>query len=272
MLGLVAHARPLVLACVLGGSVGCASVPTFPAPPHDGGVQCSMGTPCPSGQTCLQGLCFTMCDAMHTCSAREMCSAGVCVARTGDGGVPARDMGVDGGACAAVHCSGATPVCAYGRCVACQDQMTCGGTTGICDIGRGVCVAPAAAPCAPCRVNADCGGSMRCALRSGTDPAEQVCLPAPVGGACPAGFSVSGTDCVPVYFSCTALLAAQQHRACSADADCPQLGATPATGLFTGMCSTPTGGTAMICHWPCDPHQTTDCPAGIPTCNGTFCM
>jgi hypothetical protein len=199
-----------------------------------------------------------------------MCSMGMCVARTTDGGMPPRDMGVDGGACATVHCM-APQTCAYGRCVMCQDQTTCGGAASICDIGHGMCVQPASMPCAPCRVNLDCGGTMRCALRGGSDPVEQVCLPPFTGGSCPAGFTVSGTDCVPVYFSCTALLAAQQHRPCMVDADCPQLGATAATGLFTGMCSPdPTSG-ARICHYTC--FFPTDCPAGL-MCNSAtmFCQ
>jgi hypothetical protein len=273
MVGLVA--RVLALAVLSVASIGCASIPSFPVPPHDSGVQCSASVPCPTGQMCLQGLCFAQCDSTHTCGPREQCSMGICVTRTNDAGPIPHDAGVDGGRCAVLTCMAPTPVCAFERCLQCQSSASdCPSTTPICDIGRGSCVTPAPAYCAPCNNTFDCAGTptpSTCVNRTAPDAIEHVCLPTPVGGACPAGFMNAGANCVPIYFSCTALRAAQQHRPCTADTDCPQLGATASTGVFTGMCGLDSTGTMHICHYTCG--IPTDCPAGL-TCNAAmgFCQ
>ena len=233
-----------------------------------------MSVPCPTGQTCLQGLCFTTCDSTHTCGPRESCSSGVCVARTGDAGPIPHDAGVDGGPCAAVHCTSPL-MCNAGQCVQCLSSSDCGGAMPICDIGRGNCVTFSPQYCAPCNTDGDCSGTptaSHCIMRSAPDATEHVCLPAvSATGGCPAGFMASGTNCVPIYFSCTALRAAQQHRACTMDSDCPQLGATPSTGLFAGMCSVDAASGARVCHYTCG--IPTDCPSGL-SCDvaAGFCM
>lgn len=276
MAGVVGRVGVLAAACVLGGVLGCSSVPTYPEPPRDSGVQCSATLMCPAGRTCLQGLCFAMCDAMHTCGPREMCAGGMCVARTSDGGVMLPDMGVDAGRCALLRCTAATPVCAFDMCLQCQSSITdCGGALGpICDIARGNCVAATPQYCAPCNNDRDCTGTptpSTCVSRMAPNATERVCLPTAVAGACPNGFTASGTSCAPAAFSCTAFRSAEQTRACTTDADCPQLGATTANGVWPGMCRPDAVGRPMTCHAACTAAH--DCPASQPTCDAMtgFC-
>lgn len=248
---------------------GCTSVPTFPAPERDGGQQCSDTEPCPSGQSCLQGICYTACDATHGCSAREMCVAGVCVTRTTDAGTV--DVGMDGGPCALLTCTAPTALCRadVAQCVACDfaDHDSCGGGTAVCDVGRGECTAFTPSICAACNSDADCATGMTCRTRGAPDPAERVCLPdCDASGACPSSdFVCNGSSvCVPFASSCTAYRAAVTHRSCTTDADCPQLGATVDDGLITGMCFDDGAGGGPFCHVNCG--LPSDCPPGFGTC------
>lgn len=255
--------------------MGCSSVPTFPLPPHDAGVHCSDTEACPSGQMCLQGRCYAGCDMTHPCSSREMCSAGVCVARTTDGGTAPHDVGIDGGPCVMLACMTPTPVCRADvtRCVQCDatNRDECSGAMPVCNVGRGSCAAFAPAICAACNVTADCPSGLSCVRRTGTDANERVCLPGCLAAACSdQGFTCSSGICSPFASSCTAYRAAVARMPCTADSDCPQLGATIDNGLVTHMCFDDGTGTTpgTTCHAACG--LSTDCPAGL-TCVGNFC-
>lgn len=253
---------------------GCSSVPTFPQPPHDAGTHCSATEACPSGQTCLQGICYASCDMTHPCSAREMCQSGACVARSGDAGTPPRDGGSDAGPCPMLACASPTPVCRadIAACTQCDanNHDECGVTTGpVCDVGRGSCTTGTPTICAPCNVTADCPTGLSCVHRSTPNAEERVCLPGCLTSACAdQGFACASGVCTPFAASCTAYRAAVTHQACTSDTDCPQLGATIDNGLITGMCFDDGRG-SMTCHAACG--LSTDCPMGQ-TCMGHFCQ
>lgn len=264
---------------------GCASVPTFPVPPSDAGPHCSNADPCPSGQTCLQGACYAMCDMTHPCGTREVCTNGMCVGRmVPDAGPSPHDGGNDAGPCLALNCMSPTPVCnaEVGRCTECSatSHDECGAATTVCDVGRGTCTAFGSAICSPCNVNADCATGMMCVTRVAPEANERVCLPAcGTGATCTSPGFACGTDntCVPfIAASCTAYRAGVAHQLCTADTDCPQLGATIDNGLISasgtthGMCfeDTTTPG-AMTCHIRCG--LPGDCPTGQ-TCTANWCQ
>jgi hypothetical protein len=254
---------------------GCSSIPTYPGLPHDAGTQCSDAEPCPSGQVCLQGLCFAACDATHGCAAGEMCSLGVCVGRTTDAGT--HDAGSDGGPCAMLTCTTPTPVCRgdVASCVQCgaDNDDECGLAAGpTCDVGRAHCTTPTPGICSPCTRTGDCPAGLTCVHRTAPDPEERVCLPACAGGACAdQGLSCNAaSQCVPFTGSCTVYYASVTNRSCASDADCPQLGATIDDGLVTGMCFDDGAHGGPTCHSACG--LSTDCPAGL-SCGPThFCM
>jgi hypothetical protein len=261
--------------------IGCGpAVPSFPPNPRDAGIECDDENACPTGQTCLQHVCYAICDATHACLPREMCAAGVCVLRVSDAGPPVdaslpHDAPSDAfDPCVAAACAAPTPFCRPGGiCVECNVAADCSPAVPICDVGRGVCVGFAPDYCAPCNSDPGCrdtGGMSfgTCVTRADPAPSEQVCLP-PCSAAmtCPAGFRC-GPDmlCLPTTESCTGYYSGVRRRSCTADSDCPQLGATVDTGLITGACSD--DGAGPICHYACG--LPTDCPAPL-SCISGFC-
>jgi hypothetical protein len=262
---------------------GCApAVPTFPPLPRDAGIECDEMTECPSGQNCLQGVCYAACDATHACGPLEVCTAGVCVSRVGDAGPP-RDASIDAprdapndafDPCVAAGCVDPTPICRGGLCVECNVATDCGPAAPICDVARGVCVAFAPDFCAPCNSDSGCriAGGMSfgsCVPRVAPEPTEQVCLPACDGATpCPSGFRCDDARmlCVPTTESCTGYHSGVTSRVCTTDADCPQIGATVDDGLITGACSD--DGAGSICHYACG--LPTDCPSPF-SCTAGFC-
>jgi hypothetical protein len=138
----------------------------------------------------------------------------------------------------------------------------CGTSTGpVCDIGRGTCTADPPVLCGPCHSTADCPSGLSCVHRTAPDAEERVCLPSCATAACTdQGFTCTSALCLPFVGSCTAYRAAVTARACTSDADCPQLGASVDNGLVTGMCFDGGSGSST-CHAACgsDP----DCPPGL---------
>lgn len=274
----------LVCSSLAGGAIGCApAVPSFPPLPVDAGIECDDASPCPTGQTCLQGSCYAACDATHACGPRESCSSGVCVLRVGDAGPP-RDASLDApqdapppdafDPCVAAMCTSPTPICREGLCVECEVSTDCGGAFPICDVGRGRCVAFDPEYCAPCNSDLDCrtSGGMplgRCIERVDPEPIERVCLPTCTATiACPNGFGCDEARglCLPTTESCTGYFSGVRSRTCAADTDCPQIGATFDTGLVTGSCAD--DGAGSVCHYACG--LPVDCPASF-SCTGGFC-
>lgn len=255
---------------------GCSSVPHFAANPVDAGTQCSATQPCGSGQTCLQGRCYAQCDTTHPCAMHETCSSGICVLDTHDAGMPPRDMGMDAGPCDRLGCATPTPVCRgdLALCVQCgvDNHDECGTTTGpVCDVGRATCTTPTPTACSPCNVSADCPTGFSCVTRRAPGPIERVCMQGCGASPCSdQGFTCgAGTVCTPFVQSCTAYHAAVTHRECTADEDCPQVGATIDDGLSIGSCFDDGSGT-MTCHVPCG--FDSDCPTGTTCSSSNFCM
>lgn len=242
--------------------VGCGpSVPTFPHYGLDAGIECDDENECGSGEVCLQGRCYDECTAT-SCGPGETCMGGVCRGLMGDAG---RDGGSDAPApdvppdpCSGLGCVAPTPFCIAGTCVACLTRDDCPPGAPICDESVGRCVAfDAGIPvCAPCNRDLDCPAGTCQMLGS-----EHVCLVAPSGTTCPAGFEASGAVCVPsIGQTCRSYRLAVGGVACTAAAECVPLGVTPNPGLCTG------GGTCgYLCGTP------TDCPAALPTCPDGFC-
>ncbi len=266
----------VLLSCVVGAAAGCSpAVPSFPPLPVDAGIECDDANLCPSGQTCLQGICYAACDATHACGALESCSSGVCVRRVGDAGPPRdaapSDTPVD--PCIAAACASPTPICRDGLCVECQAASDCGGAFPICDLGRARCVAFDPDYCGPCNSDLDCstaGGTSfgSCTERMEPGPVERVCLPAcDASTPCPNGFRCEEPRCVPTTESCTGYFGGVRSRTCADDSECAQIGATVDTGLITGACSD--DGAGPVCHYACG--LPTDCPAPF-TCSGGFCL
>lgn len=248
----------------------CSNVPTFPQFGDDAGIECGReGLECPSGEVCLSGHCYASCTTT-SCGPLESCVSGICVPRTGDGGMDAgRDAPmVDApDPCAGVTCDGATPYCRRGVCVPCTEVMTeeqCGLGTPICQVSRNTCVGgTTGALCEPCNDAPDCTEGRLC-VSIGTTALERVCLPAcaagcPTGTACDTGLGA----CRPVNnASCLQLLASRAGTTCTTDDECAPFGATLDDGLFVGSC-------AGTCRFPCG--SGTDCVSG--TCDGAtgFC-
>ncbi len=276
-----------LLASSLTMGLGCDSgVPTFPPLDIDAGIECTDDQPCEDeDDVCLDGRCYRPCSM--TCGPMEVCTSGVCMrgappdAGPTDGG-PADVGPVDAppdaplpDPCDSTTCDGATPFCRAGVCLECEASTSCGGAVPICDVALGRCVAYAPGLCAPCNTNLDCRGSGGenfgdCVRRDGIEePLENVCLPTCADTSeCSAGYRCDGTHCVPGGgASCTQQRAGVAMTTCTVDGDCAPIGATSATGLFSGSCQMST------CLIPCG--TGADCPASMTNCDGAlggFCQ
>lgn len=262
------------------------SVPTFEPYRRDAGIQCGAGgsmdgggvggASCPTGQVCLQGLCYAECSDTNPCGPLETCNAmGVCVGGATDAG-PRPDTGPPD-PCSTAMCEAPTPMCRNGVCLQCDGSIAgeCGGGVPVCDVGRGTCVPFGARVCGPCNTDLDCEPTPgmpigRCVSRG--SPAERVCLPSCEADplSCPTGFQCDAGVCVPrlALGTCTGMVAALDARGCASDADCAPAGATFSDGLFIGTCFDPGTGTT-VCRYPCG--VTEDCPVGTCSAEG-FCM
>lgn len=268
----------LLGACVCASIVGLAACgDDRPRTTPDSGVECTGGPPamgCAEGEVCLSGRCFAACDDDSDCARTEMCAAsGACVRRT----TPLPDGGMmDGGSdpCADVACDPASPA-PYCRpesstCAQCLERMHCGAIAPICDVARGACATYAPSLCAPCNVSSDCVDATgspfgTCIARTEASYVEQVCVPACVDGACPAGMTCQGDVCVPRLGSCTGFYAAIRQRGCASDAECVPIGAVAATGT----CAVQPGGADPVCRQPCG--TADQCQSDF-VCDGEFCV
>ena len=222
------------------------------------------------GEVCLQGHCYSSCTADTQCAASEQCTRGACVARS----TPRPDMGpVDSGApdpCAAVTCTDvALPFCypRTGGCVQCRTSDDCGSATPVCDVAYGVCRAFVPGPCAPCKLDVDCNGtigSFATRYLQHDRPFERVCVArCAMDGNCPQGMTCNATnECLPRQGTCTTFFAASQRRACAGDAECAPLGSTTSDFLYPGSCR------ASACASPCG--TSADCFDVAQTCDATF--
>jgi len=294
----------LVLQSLLLAACG-QSIPTFPGPPVDSGIECTQSGPpmtpvdagaidgavaphdagaprdagpglaCAMGKVCLVGHCYLPCTMDAQCGDNESCTAGVCVGHVPhDMGIVPVDLGPpDMGRCGSASCTDPTPACnpTTGGCVECAAPDGCPGVAApACDLAQGVCRPFVAAVCAPCRATADCAGAVpgftaECVMHS--RPYEKVCLAVcGAGGTCPYGQRCdTDNHCIPNLGSCTSWHAAAAGRACTMDSDCAPLGATGADYLYPGICN------GTNCVQPCG--LDTDCQSAGQTCpTGTVCM
>jgi hypothetical protein len=193
---------------------------------------------CPSTMTCSaagqctpklgnSGATCGACNPGETCNASGQCVPATCVPScTG------RSCGPDGCGGTCGTCPSGNGCDAFGRCAATSCTPTCsgrtcgsdgcGGTCGTCGVGQncntaGQCTAAACVPncsgktcgsdgcggtCGQCPANATCTNGTSCSCDPGyvPDPTLTSCLP--LGGACPAGLTETGTCVGDTWVRC----------------------------------------------------------------------
>jgi len=246
------------------------------AAPTPGGGS-ARGSGCADDEVCVRGRCYDRCSSDRDCSRAEMCdsTSGICVVRT----VPLPDAMIDAPLpCDGVECDTDAGLFCHptaAQCVSCTPGMDDGcDAVGFCDYGRGACVGPVMATCAPCDRSADCPGGQTCVDRLASD-GEKVCLPpCPMedAGLCPAGLQCNAAsgNCEPPNASCTNYRLSVSGASCAEDRDCFTHTAFPA-GIAPGGCLPGADGGVGRCQIPCmTTDSTEECPGGF-ICRASFC-
>lgn len=246
---------------------------------------CGSDNPCPTGSTCLAGVCRDGCQSSDDCT---QVSAPVC---DETGGTPGRCVPclVDDdclGASQGVTCNvpartcvapcvsfgqGGTPSCPLGgvcedgvRCVECLADDDCG-ADATCDLVSKTCLEAPVELCGACGQDSDCVDGGLChgvAYGASGFIGERVCGTDCTDTPCPRGFDcafigspVRGKQCIPTnsvveFPTCAAWRDAVAQQECSFNLQCG------AAGYGDSLCLDVSGG--GLCVLPCS--AETDCP------------
>lgn len=246
---------------------------------------CGSDNPCPTGTTCLAGVCRDGCQSSDDCTT---VSAPVC---DETGGTPGRCVGclvdedclgvsqgvtcnVPARTCAApcvTFGQGGTPSCPLGgvceeglRCVECLTDGDCA-ADATCDLVTKTCLEAPVGLCGACGEDSDCVAGGLChtvAYGSSGVIGERVCGVDCTDTPCPQGFAcafidspVRGKQCVPSstvleFPTCAGWRDAVERQECSFNLQCG------AAGYSDSLCLDVTGG--GLCVLPCS--EEVDCP------------